>query len=306
MYEAKIVTVMGFVGLGDQRPKMESHEGQKFSLGPSYQRTAQIVQNIRSGDVIVILRNSLDHFMDLVESESTLAQDFVLVSVNTDDPVTAQHRDRVSKFAPIRAFFGQNMQIGLGNHKIFPLPLGLPWHTSSYPIIGTNGQIGALVEQQTIFDIRSKLVVGNITKKPKILWCGERGSNRPKREEFIKALLSAPGFDGLEECTAPIPPNQYMEVLAMYAFVLSPPGVGYDCYRHWQALAVGTVPIIWRDNEYDNRLFDDTKSWLVNTPNEVVLDFDNKLQWALQPLQSATLPNPLSLKHWDQHFRSFM
>ena len=121
MCEAKIVTVMGFVGLGDQRPKMESHEGQKFSLGPSYQRTAQIVQNIRSGDVIVILRNSLDHFMDLVESESTLAQDFVLVSVNTDDPVTAQHRDQVSKFAPIRAFFGQNMQIGLGNHKKNPL-----------------------------------------------------------------------------------------------------------------------------------------------------------------------------------------
>jgi hypothetical protein len=32
--------------------------------------------------------------------------------------------------------------------------------------------------------------------------------------------------------------------MAECQFVVSPPGRGYDCYRTWEALAVGCVPIV--------------------------------------------------------------
>lgn len=60
MYEAEIVTAMGFIALGDQRPKMESHEGHRQTIGAGTQRTWWIARNIREGDVIVILRWTLD------------------------------------------------------------------------------------------------------------------------------------------------------------------------------------------------------------------------------------------------------
>ena len=37
---------------------------------------------------------------------------------------------------------------------------------------------------------------------------------------------------------------------------LSPPGRGYDCFRTWQALAVGTVPLVPEDPAYDARLLE--------------------------------------------------
>jgi hypothetical protein len=60
MYDASIVTPMGFVALGDQRPKSESHDGPKLSIAGGSQRTWLIVRNIQHGDVIVILRQTLD------------------------------------------------------------------------------------------------------------------------------------------------------------------------------------------------------------------------------------------------------
>jgi len=46
-------------------------------------------------------------------------------------------------------------------------------------------------------------------------------------------------------------PEQYYRGLLGHRFVLSPPGYGPDCHRHWEAIALGCVPIVvdgpWRD-----------------------------------------------------------
>ena len=36
--------------------------------------------------------------------------------------------------------------------------------------------------------------------------------------------------------------------------MLSPPGRGFDCFRTWQALALGSVPLVPRDQAFDPRL----------------------------------------------------
>ena len=37
---------------------------------------------------------------------------------------------------------------------------------------------------------------------------------------------------------------------AAAAFVVSPPGGGWDCHRTWEAIAVGAVPIVWNSSAY--------------------------------------------------------
>ena len=54
----------------------------------------------------------------------------------------------------------------------------------------------------------------------------------------------------------------------------SPPGNGYDCFRTWEALGVGTVPIVHDDGVFDMRLFDGTDAWITGHPNEVFGDFE--------------------------------
>jgi hypothetical protein len=43
-----------------------------------------------------------------------------------------------------------------------------------------------------------------------------------------------------------LPFKQYLEEMAHYKFALSPRGWGPDCYRTWEALLVGTIPIVRR------------------------------------------------------------
>ena len=38
----------------------------------------------------------------------------------------------------------------------------------------------------------------------------------------------------------------YIKSLAASKFIISPPGWGSDCYRHWEALLVGTIPVVKR------------------------------------------------------------
>ena len=41
-----------------------------------------------------------------------------------------------------------------------------------------------------------------------------------------------------------LPRTQLWNKMVEYAFVLSPKGVGMDCHRTWEALALGCIPII--------------------------------------------------------------
>jgi hypothetical protein len=40
--------------------------------------------------------------------------------------------------------------------------------------------------------------------------------------------------------------REYLESIATYQFVISPSGHGPDCYRHWEAMYLGAIPIVER------------------------------------------------------------
>ena len=47
--------------------------------------------------------------------------------------------------------------------------------------------------------------------------------------------------------TGRLPFDAFLALLASHRFALSPPGRGHDCFRTWQALAVGTTPLVAND-----------------------------------------------------------
>ena len=41
-----------------------------------------------------------------------------------------------------------------------------------------------------------------------------------------------------------VSPQCYLEGIASHRFVISPPGHGPDCYRHWEAMYLGSIPVV--------------------------------------------------------------
>ena len=51
--------------------------------------------------------------------------------------------------------------------------------------------------------------------------------------------------------------------------MVSPPGSGWDCYRTWEALWLGTIPIVLRTGTPFDSLFDDLPVLLVDAWTDV-------------------------------------
>ena len=61
-------------------------------------------------------------------------------------------------------------------------------------------------------------------------------------------MLSKQSFCSIQSKRLPF--DDYLKEMAEYKFALSPRGWGPDCYRTWEALLVGTIPIVKR-NQHD-------------------------------------------------------
>ena len=94
------------------------------------------------------------------------------------------------------------------------------------------------------------------------------------------------GFEVLENL---IPWKEYMTELIQYKFCLSPPGRGIDCFRTWEALNSGVIPIVLKTCDIMCEMYKDlpivviedikevTKEFLENKFGEIMHKFNNNL-----------------------------
>jgi hypothetical protein len=85
-------------------------------------------------------------------------------------------------------------------------------------------------------------------KKEKIVYCNWTNTN-PYRNTIITKLQSNNVSYKLEyDLTF----DEYAKNMSKCKFVISPPGNGIDCHRTWEALYMGCIPIVIKDNIYNN------------------------------------------------------
>eukprot|EP00435_Cladocopium_sp_Y103_P019907 s2627_g4.t2 len=93
----------------------------------------------------------------------------------------------------------------------------------------------------------------------------------------------------------------FLALLAEHQTVLSPPGRGHDCYRTWQALAVGTVPLVVADPCFDDRLYTPLGRTVdtirtIPGPEELTLELLAPLLQQVKPEQCNLAQ--LDVRHW--------
>ena len=185
------------------------------------------VDNIKRGDTIFVSPPFLDYFF--TEIHPHIKEPYIIVSHNADDPVPGSCASYLDD-EKLYAWFSIN--IDRSHPKLHAIPIG---------IVNQCWKPGNI----HVFDAQRK----RLPAKDKWLYCNFSClTYRPRGQ--IRCLFWKKPFAYFAERKDF---KHYLFDIARSKFVLSPRGAGLDCYRTWEALLLGSIPIV--SNTTINELF---------------------------------------------------
>ena len=169
----------------------------------------------------------------------------VLLAINGGDtPLTVEMQQSLLSLPGLRACYAHNLHTPAtcaAASVMHPLPLGaLP--------------VGEHTGDAWLREARSRSRPW--AERDRRLLIAPMKMNNRQRERYLEVLSRAEYEPLVRFVSDRLPLAAFLTLLAEHQSVLSPPGRGYDCFRTWQALAVGTVPLIYVDEAFDKRLLD--------------------------------------------------
>lgn len=159
--------------------------------------------------------------------------------------------------------------------KLFPIPLGIlqkPW------IYKKGAQLNAM-----FLKLRE-------TPKDYLLYLNFADSKKPERQR-LKVRFQDEKFCKNGERK---PFKSYLQEMARCKFVLSPAGLAPDCYRNWEALLVGSIPVVKRSQL--DPLFEGLPVLIVDTWEAITQEFLNE---QYKKITSRVYDSaPLYMEYW--------
>jgi hypothetical protein len=178
-------------------------------------------KKVKTGDSVFVVTNYLDLFFDVYHKEIT--EPYILVTNNSDFPVPAQF-SRFLDDEKIIAWFCINPD-DTKHSKLHPVPLGIRNHGYGREPI----------------NYMDSIITNNKSSSKKTLLYINFTLNHQERHDAIKA------FKNKSWCTiisTKKDQTEYYKDVAKSKFVLSPRGDGLDCWRTWETLLLGSIPVV--------------------------------------------------------------
>jgi hypothetical protein len=204
-------------------------------------------EGVRDGDLVWTRATSLPEFLDRVLPR--IQARFVLLTGDEDWCIPGDFPRAAELCASdkLLAWYAQNFDGVDPSGKIFPLPIGLDFHTISnrrrwgHPLATPREQEAELEELQAAMPASGQRLLRvhadfHFNKHARALM----GESRDTVESRLRAN---PLIDFQPER---IPRLQLWREKTRYAFVVSPHGNGLDCHRTWESLALGNIVIVKR------------------------------------------------------------
>eukprot|EP00928_Gymnodinium_smaydae_P024822 TRINITY_DN19973_c0_g2_i1.p1 TRINITY_DN19973_c0_g2~~TRINITY_DN19973_c0_g2_i1.p1 ORF type:complete len:428 (-),score=38.06 TRINITY_DN19973_c0_g2_i1:108-1391(-) len=223
---------------------------------------------------------------------------FVLLAVNGGDaPLTRDVQERISSLKHLRACFAMNLHMSI-SPLFFPLPIGLPHHADGL----CRGKLRSIISGETLMtQIKGNALPWKM-RDPRLLLTPMGGSR--VRDQY-RSVLSNPDYEHLVRIIeGRLSFEAFLSVISEHQSTLSLPGKGYDCYRTWQALALGTVPVVFNEARFDARLHGDCCFPVVPPPDELSPE---KLDTILSNLSDPiALEERLDIGYWMRVFEAHL
>lgn len=186
-------------------------------------RTPFDTDAIRDGDIIFVRANLINYFFDQVHPH--LKAKYILITHNEDNPAIG-NKGTFLDDPKLIAWFALNVEVHYKHPKLHLIPIGI---ANSYWPFGKVEILNAAMQKKSSIEKRH-LIYLNFYKE----------DTRESRIPIENLFKNKPWA----YIRANRPWNEYLEDIASSLFVLSPHGNGLDCYRTWEALLMGSIPVV--------------------------------------------------------------
>lgn len=214
---------------------------------------------VKHGDTIFVNGDILENFFNTYHRE--IDQQYILIVHNTDCSLPGNQCAHFLDDPKLIVMFVQNMD---RNHpKLKGLPIGLAnyhWPHGKTQLVSSMRSRGVLLEREVINKAYLNFLVDTNASIRRPIW-----------DFFVSQSFCMPAQRRTHA--------QYLEDMHHCRFVISPRGNGIDCHRHWEALLMGSIPVMKRSSiDY---LFEDLPVILVDDWSQVNEQFLEKEYAAL-------------------------
>lgn len=220
----------------------------------------RLAPGIPRGAVVHVKADLLDGFEEAVLPY--LEAPIVLVTGDSDVSPVRRH-SHLLEHPMIGHWFAQNCDLETSHPRLNLIPIGLdnPVYTKFEKRLGF--MVDALAGRcrfdprflsndtgdQRRFNAAAGEARATIGRKPLAVLCTFHMNHRiaPDISRFPDRIAAHAALSGKPFChfvTQRIPQDECWRMHADFAFEASPQGNGMDCFRTWEALALGTVPIV--------------------------------------------------------------
>ena len=189
-----------------------------------FDETKQFLEpkEVKNGDIIFIKTGYLDKFF--IHYHPEIRSQYVIITHNSDHGVTGKYYDYLNS-SKILAWFGQNIE-GAPHPKLINVPIGIAnkmWRHG-------NPKVFSAYEKRRKNKNRRYLCYMNFS------------TNTYPKERLPMCRY----FSDLSWCkqSSPKKLGGYLNDMLNAKFTLSPRGNGLDCHRTWEALLMGSIPIV--------------------------------------------------------------
>lgn len=239
---------------------------------------------IKKADIVFVSQPEIHNFLDTIHHK--INQPYVLIVHNGDKSFDQEVCAKIDR--KIIHCFAQD--VTYEHPKVTPIPIGL---ANKYYFI--NGLTW-------LFDkIRSKIKLSNIEKAPRILFSFSVETNRIERQPALDVLNNIDIADTPHKFLQPI---RYTKLASKYMFVASPPGNAIESNRTWEALYVGTIPIVKDFVAMRHFSSIGLPIWIITDWNELNGITEEQLAEKYSSLMSKANTNPLHMDYWIEQIEN--
>ena len=260
-------------------------------------------EGVRHGDLVWVRVNSLPRFVEEVLPRITAR--FALVTGDEDWAIPsgfAGARDIIAN-ENVVCWFAQNCDGTDISGKVFPIPIGLDFHTIANRRKWKHWQATPRQQEAELERLRAampanrdRLVRAHADFHFNL---GSQARAHESRETVRDILLTNPNVDFQSR---KLSRSALWREKTRFAFVISPHGHGLDCHRTWESLALGSIPIVRRSSL--DGLYDGLPVVIVDDWREITaLALRRWHEVHRESFGSADVQERLTNRHWIARVR---
>jgi hypothetical protein len=249
---------------------------------------------LKDGQSIYICSSAVPNFISVILPN--IRTRFILVTGDCDESCpnelfrSQEDFIRFIESDKIIHWYSQNC---IGSHiKLTQIPIGMDYHTMSVRDHEWGSKTSPLDQERILFKIKqsAKPLENRIVKAYANF---HFLMNTKYAYDRIDAINKIPKSCVFYEPTKVRRLNTW-KTQSEYAFVISPHGNGLDCHRTWEAIALGSIPIV-KTSPLDP-LFEGLPVWIVNDWNQIN---NVSLEEKIEEFKSSTFNlEKMQLSYW--------